>query len=160
LINAATGDLKIASFRLARAVVGTAHTYTHEVVTQPYRAPEVLLGERRYDPAIDMWSVGCIMAELALGRVLFRGDSEIMQLFAIFQVLGTPDEDMNKLWPGATRLPDFQAGFPSWDPQEMQTVLPTVDAVGCDLVARMLRYEPAERISAAEALAHPWFADL
>jgi cyclin-dependent kinase 3 len=155
----ANGDVKISEFDLAREVMPThTHTYTHEVVTLWYRAPEVLLGEPHYSPAIDLWSVGCIMAQLALGRVLFRGDSEISQLFHIFRVLGTPD-DMNDLWPGVSRLPDFQDSFPSWEPQDMAIVFPTVDALGRDLLA-LLRYAPCERISAAAALAHPWFANL
>jgi cyclin-dependent kinase 3 len=157
ILLTADGDLKIADFGLARAVQVPMHTYTHEVVTLWYRAPEVLLGEKHYSPAVDMWSVGCIMAELARGRVLFRGDTEIGQLFEMFQVLGTPNE-ANGLWPGVSRLPDFQNAFPRWAPQDMKALIPTMDAQGLDLIARMLRYDPAERISAADALSHPWFA--
>jgi serine/threonine protein kinase len=67
---------------------------------------------------------------------------------------------MNDLWPGVSELPDFQDGFPSWEPQDMAMLFPTIDALGRDLIARLLRYAPCERISAAAALAHPWFADL
>jgi serine/threonine protein kinase len=67
-----------------------ARCYTHEVVTLWYRAPEVLLGARYYSTAVDMWSLGCIFAEMGTGRHLFPGDSEIDELYKIFQVLGTP----------------------------------------------------------------------
>lgn len=153
------GTLKIADFGLARAFQLPMHTYTHEVVTLWYRAPEILLGEKHYSPAVDVWSVGCIMAELAKGRVLFRGDSEIGQLFEVFQVLGTPTE-ANGMWPGVSRLPDFRDVFPRWPTQNLQTVIPQIDVEGADLLAAMLRYNPAERISAKEALRHPWFNEL
>ena len=79
------------------------------MVTLWYRAPELLLGQQKYSASVDMWSVGCIMAELSSRRALFPGDSEIDQLFKIFRVLGTPDEAS---WPGVTSLPDYQSFFP------------------------------------------------
>ena len=159
ILLTADGTLKIADFGLARAFQVPMHTYTHEVVTLWYRAPEILLGEKHYTPAVDMWSVGCIFAELARGKVVFRGDSEIGQLFEIFQVLGTPN-DMNDLWPGVAKLPDYRDAFPKWAPKNLHEVLPQLDADGIDLLSAMLRYHPAERISAKEAMKHPYFADL
>jgi len=157
ILLTADGTLKLADFGLARAFQVPMHTYTHEVVTLWYRAPEILLGEKHYSPAVDMWSVGCIFAELVKGRVLFRGDSEIGQLFEIFQVLGTPTETS---WPGISRLPDYRDVFPSWAPRNMGEILPALDADGIDLLHLMLRYNPSDRISAKEALRHPWFNDL
>ncbi|OXC70208.1 cyclin-dependent kinase 1 [Cryptococcus neoformans] len=84
LINK-SGDLKIGDFGLARAFGIPLRTYTHEVVTLWYRAPEVLLGSRHYSTAIDMWSVGCIVAEMATRQPLFPGDSEIDEIFRIFR---------------------------------------------------------------------------
>lgn len=153
------GSLKLADFGLARAFQVPLHTYTHEVVTLWYRAPEILLGEKHYTPAVDMWSVGCIFAELARGKVLFRGDSEIGQLFEIFQTLGTP-MDMEGSWPGVSRLPDYRDVFPKWPGKQLGQVMPQLDAMGADLLARMLRYNPSERISAKDALKHPWFNDV
>lgn len=152
------GTLKIADFGLARAFQVPMHTYTHEVVTLWYRAPEILLGEKHYSPAVDMWSVGCIFAELAKGKVLFRGDSEIGELFEIFQVLGTPNDMTN--WPGVSKLPDFKDVFPKFPGKKMSEVVPQLDADGADLLMLMLRYNPAERISAKEAMRHPWFNDI
>ena len=154
-----TGEnlLKIADFGLARAFHIPTNTFTHEVVTLWYRAPEILLGEKHYCAAVDMWSVGCIFAELARRKVLFRGDSEIGQLYEIFQVLGTPSES---LWNGVTALPDFKDAFPRWNKQPMDRVVPTLDANGIDLLSQMLKYEPADRISAKAALLHPYFDDI
>ncbi|CBH15519.1 CDC2-related protein kinase [Trypanosoma brucei gambiense DAL972] len=151
-------SVKIADFGLARAFQIPMHTYTHEVVTLWYRAPEILLGEKHYTPAVDMWSIGCIFAELARGKVLFRGDSEIGQLFEIFQVLGTP-MDAEGSWLGVSSLPDYRDVFPKWSGKPLTQVLPALDGDAVDLLSQMLRYNPAERISAKAALQHPWFSD-
>ena len=88
---------------------------------------------------------------------LFPGDSEIDQLFRIFRTLGTPDDTT---WPGVTKLPDFKAQFPRWEPQSLSSILPVnLSAHGQDLFQRLLIYDPAKRISAKEALAHPYFAE-
>jgi cyclin-dependent kinase 3 len=159
ILLANDGSLKIADFGLARAFQIPMHTYTHEVVTLWYRAPEILLGEKHYSPAVDLWSVGCIMAELARGKVLFRGDTEIGQLYEIFQILGTP-ADVNGLWPGVSRLPDYSNMFPKWEPKDLAAKMPMLDRDGIDLMSKLLKYHPAERISARQALQHPFFAEL
>ena len=79
------GQLKLADFGLARAFVLPIRTFTHEVVTLWYRAPEILLGSKQYSTPVDIWSVGCIFAEMVNRRPLFSGDSEIDQLFRIFR---------------------------------------------------------------------------
>nr|CCC93654.1 putative cell division related protein kinase 2 [Trypanosoma congolense IL3000] len=151
--------VKIADFGLARAFQIPMHTYTHEVVTLWYRAPEILLGEKHYTPAVDIWSVGCIFAELARGKVLFRGDSEIGQLFEIFQVLGTP-MDVEGSWLGVSSLPDYRDVFPKWSGKLLDDVLPMLDRDAIDLLSQMLKYNPSERISAKAALQHAWFRDV
>lgn len=160
ILVTADRSLKLADFGLARAFMVPMHTYTHEVVTLWYRAPEILLGENHYAPAVDMWSVGCIMAELSRGgKVLFRGDSEIGQLFEIFQVLGTPN-DLEESWPGVTKLPDYHNVFPKWAPKSLSTVCPNMDPQAIEVMSMMLIYNPAKRITAKEALMHPWFNDI
>jgi cyclin-dependent kinase len=79
------GNLKLADFGLARAFGVPLRTYTHEVVTLWYRSPEILLGGRQYSTGVDMWSVGCIFAEMCTRRPLFPGDSEIDEIFKIFR---------------------------------------------------------------------------
>ncbi|CEL54389.1 cyclin-dependent kinase 5 [Rhizoctonia solani AG-1 IB] len=151
-------NLKLADFGLARAFGIPLRTYTHEVVTLWYRSPEVLLGSRHYSTAIDMWSVGCIVAEMVMhGQPLFPGDSEIDQIFKIFRLLGTPNEE---IWPGVSQLPDYKETFPQWSAVELSQTVRGIDAQGLDLIAQSLIYDTAHRISAKRALIHPYFNDL
>lgn len=100
------GELKLADFGLARAFGIPVRGYSHEVVTLWYRAPDVLLGSKHYSTSIDMWSVGCIFAEMLTGRPLFAGSDAKTQLDKIFRVMGIPSiED----YPGLADLPDFQS---------------------------------------------------
>ncbi|KAG8802002.1 Cyclin-dependent kinase catalytic subunit [Serendipita sp. 398] len=148
-------NLKIADFGLARAFGIPLRTYTHEVVTLWYRAPEVLLGARQYSTALDMWSVGCILAEMVLkGSPLFNGDSEIDQIFRIFRIMGTPNDT---IWPGVSELPDYKSTFPQWGPQPLGEVVKGVDAQGLDVISQCLYYDQARRISAKRVRNHPWF---
>ncbi|OMJ93521.1 hypothetical protein SteCoe_3497 [Stentor coeruleus] len=150
------GSLRLADFGLARAFGLPIKTYTHEVVTLWYRAPEILLGCRQYSTPVDIWSVGCIFAEIAQKRPLFMGDSEIDQLFKIFKVLGTPNEDT---FPGVTTFPDFKPTFPKWKPQNIERLVPNLDFNGVNLLMQMICFDPAKRISARAALSHPYFND-
>ena len=106
-----------------------------------YRAPEVLLGATHYAPAVDIWSVACIFAELARKQAIFPGDSELQQLLHIFKLLGTPSEE---IWPGVTKLRDWHE-FPSWQAQDLAKVFPRLDAAGIDLMKQMFEYDPANR---------------
>ncbi|KAL4255647.1 protein kinase superfamily protein [Pleurotus pulmonarius] len=149
-------NLKLADFGLARAFGIPMRTYTHEVVTLWYRAPEVLLGSRHYSTAIDMWSVGCIFAEMAMhGHPLFPGDSEIDQIFKIFRILGTPNDET---WPGVSALPDYKSTFPQWSSQDLGRIVGTLGEDGLDMLKKTLAYDSAKRISAKRALIHPYFA--
>eukprot|EP01017_Pseudomicrothorax_dubius_P049901 TRINITY_DN934_c0_g5_i3.p1 TRINITY_DN934_c0_g5~~TRINITY_DN934_c0_g5_i3.p1 ORF type:complete len:329 (+),score=105.05 TRINITY_DN934_c0_g5_i3:117-1103(+) len=149
--------LKLADFGLARAFTLPIRTYTHEVVTLWYRAPEILLGQKVYSTPVDIWSVGCIFAEMAQKRPLFMGDSEIDQIFKIFRILGTPNE---VTWPGVNSLPDFKQTFPKWSPSPIAKYVTNLDPIGLDLLQKMIAYDPAARISARDALSHPYFEEL
>lgn len=149
--------IKLADFGLARAFQVPLHTYTHEVITLWYRAPEILLGEKKYSPSVDMWSLGCIFVEMATNRPLFPGDSEIDELYKIFRVLGTPNES---LWPGVTSLPDYSSSFPQWRTQSFAQHASTLDADGLDILAKMVQYEPGRRVTAKDAMLHPYFNDI
>ncbi|XP_053157665.1 cyclin-dependent kinase 3 isoform X2 [Hemicordylus capensis] len=148
------GAIKLADFGLARAFGVPLRTYTHEVVTLWYRAPEILLGCKYYSTAVDIWSIGCIFAEMVTRKALFPGDSEIDQLFRIFRTLGTPTESV---WPGVTQLPDYKGNFPKWPRKEMKVVIPNLGRDGRDLLAHLLLYDPNRRISAKAALTHQYF---
>ncbi|KAG8342097.1 Protein kinase domain [Trypanosoma vivax] len=157
LIDRRESVVKLADFGLGRAFRVPLQTYTTEVMTLWYRAPEVLLGDKRYLPAVDIWSMGCVFAELARCESLFTGDTAINQLFSIFQLLGTPTE---KTWQGVSALPHHNVEFPKWTAKPLSTVVPTLDEDGVDLLQRMLVYNPRERITAFEALQHRWFDDI
>ena len=126
------GHLKLADFGLARSFGVPPRAYTHEVVTLWYRAPEILLGARRYQMAIDVWSIGCIFAEMCNGKPLFPGDSEIDELFRIFRTMGTPNET---IWPGVNKLPDFKPTFPKWQAKSVRGVIRDADDQAKELPA-------------------------
>ncbi|KAJ7957597.1 Kinase family protein [Quillaja saponaria] len=102
------GELKICDFGLARQYGSPLKPYTHLVVTLWYRAPELLLGAKQYSTSIDMWSLGCIMAELLSKEPLFNGKTEFDQLDKIFRTLGTPNET---IWYGFAKLPGVKVNF-------------------------------------------------
>ncbi|KAJ9394182.1 hypothetical protein DTO282F9_8899 [Paecilomyces variotii] len=151
------GQLKLADFGLARAFGIPVNTFSNEVVTLWYRAPDVLLGSRTYNTSIDIWSAGCIMAEMYTGRPLFPGTTNEDQLQKIFRLMGTPSE---RTWPGISQFPEYKPNWHVYATQDLRLILPQVDQLGLDLLNRMLQLRPEMRISAAEALRHPWFNDL
>mmetsp|Transcript_59812 Transcript_59812/g.133259 ORF Transcript_59812/g.133259 Transcript_59812/m.133259 type:complete len:310 (-) Transcript_59812:619-1548(-) len=156
LINKHNHELKLADFGLARAFGIPVRSYTHEVVTLWYRAPDVLMGSRKYSTPVDLWSVGCIFGEMSNGRPLFPGTSDSDQLTRIFKVLGNPTEEN---WPSLSELPDYKDPFRAEEGSGLESLLArlSTDAPGLDLISRMLAYEPSRRISAKEALVHPYF---
>ncbi|GMP79666.1 hypothetical protein CsSME_00035119 [Camellia sinensis var. sinensis] len=134
-----------------------ATIFSFQAVTLWYRAPKILFGSRHYSTPVDVWSVGCIFAEMVNQRPLFLGDSEIDELFKIFRILGTPNEDT---WPGVTSLADFKSAFPKWPSKDLATVVPNLDSAGIDLLSKMLCLDPSRRITARSALEHEYFKDI
>uniref|UniRef100_A0A8P0P603 Cyclin-dependent kinase 5 n=1 Tax=Canis lupus familiaris TaxID=9615 RepID=A0A8P0P603_CANLF len=131
LINR-NGELKLADFGLARAFGIPVRCYSAEVVTLWYRPPDVLFGAKLYSTSIDMWSAGCIFAELAnAGRPLFPGNDVDDQLKRIFRLLGTPTEEQ---WPAMTKLPDYKP-YPMYPATtSLVNVVPKLNATGRDLL--------------------------
>ncbi|XP_004458332.1 cyclin-dependent kinase 5 isoform X2 [Physeter macrocephalus] len=129
----------------------------NRVVTLWYRPPDVLFGAKLYSTSIDMWSAGCIFAELAnAGRPLFPGNDVDDQLKRIFRLLGTPTEEQ---WPAMTKLPDYKP-YPMYPATtSLVNVVPKLNATGRDLLQNLLKCNPVQRISAEEALQHPYFSD-
>jgi len=157
LLIDAFGCIKLADFGLARAIGIPVRQYTHEVITLWYRPPEILLGSKYYSTSVDIWSIGCIYAEMVQKKALFPGDSEIDQLFRIFRTLGTPTENM---WHGVTLMPDFKTKFPNWPAQPLKNTLPGLDEISLSLLERMIRYDPVKRITAKQALKDILFQDV
>ena len=151
------GKLKISNFASARAFQIPVRPMRAEVGMIWYNAPEFLLGERNYACPVDMWSVGLIFAEMVKRKPLISSDSKIDTLFKIFQILGTPTEQM---WPGVSILPDYPKNGPQWQPGSLKRTVPTLDDQGFDFLQQMICYQPAARITAKAALKHPWFSGI
>ena len=143
--------VKVADFGLARAFSIPIRPYTKEVLTLWYRAPELLLGINEYSTPVDIWSIGCIFAELILKQPLFKGEYEIEQLFKIFHVLGTPNKE---IWPDVETLPNYSPDFPKFKPIKFEDYFIGLDKNGIDLLKQMLVYDPNQRITAKQALMH------
>jgi len=151
------GALKLADFGLARAFGIPVRSYTHEVVTLWYRAPDVLMGSRKYSTPVDIWSVGCIFSEMVNGRPLFPGTNDTDQLQKIFKIMGTPSEQS---WPTITELPDWKPDFTIFEPQPWSSIVPNLDPRGIDLMGKMLMYHPDQRVAGRGAMDHEYFRGL
>lgn len=130
------------------------NTFSNEVVTLWYRAPDVLLGSRIYTTSIDIWSVGCIMAELYTGRPLFPGHDNEDELLKIFRLMGTPTE---QTWPGVSQYPEYKPNWPYYVTQQLSAILPMMEPLAIDLLQLLLVMIPNNRISAKDALKHAYF---
>ncbi|KAJ5917383.1 hypothetical protein N7466_010937 [Penicillium verhagenii] len=132
-----------------------------DVGTTCYRAPEILFGHRGYDRALDLWAAGCVVAESTVvgHRSLFDSGplgSDLSLIHSIFQTLGTPDQNS---WPGVHVLPDWgKVEFHPFAAQSWDDILPGASSKGRDLVQQLVCYESSQRLSADEALHHPYFS--
>lgn len=167
LLIGSGNEIKIADFGLARVEGIPVKKYSHEAVTLWYRSPDVILGSTNYGLAVDMWSVGCIMAEITTGVPLFNGRTDPEQLGRIFGTLGSPTRDN---WPSLSayplsrttlqEVPDRERYGPdSWDNYLARTpvLMQKLGKDGVLLLKNLLEYEPKRRISASAALQHPYF---
>uniref|UniRef100_A0A8C4R892 non-specific serine/threonine protein kinase n=1 Tax=Eptatretus burgeri TaxID=7764 RepID=A0A8C4R892_EPTBU len=146
--------IKIADFGLAREI-RSLPPYTDYISTRWYRAPEVLLKSPRYTFPIDIWAVGCIMAELTTLRPLFPGSSEIDQIFKICQVLGTPTQSD---WPeGHQLVASMHFRWPQIVPSSLKSAIPKASTEALELMHDMLNWDPRKRPTASEALHYTYF---
>lgn len=170
----ANGCVKIGDLGLARKfsnLLQTLYTGDKVVVTIWYRAPELLLGARHYTPAIDVWAIGCIFAELMGLQPIFKGEEAKMdskkgvpfqsnQMQKILEVLGTPS---SKMWKNLHKYPEYDnlAKFPKYRENLAAWYHSTGgrDSQGLDLLRRLLNYDPITRIDAIIALDHSYFTD-
>ncbi|WJX32008.1 Cyclin-dependent kinase C-1 [Trifolium repens] len=150
------GNLKLADFGLARSFSNEHNAnLTNRVITLWYRPPELLLGATRYGPAVDMWSVGCIFAELLHGKPIFPGKDEPEQLNKIFELCGAPNEAN---WPGVQNTPLYNQFKPTIPmKRRLGEVFRRFDPNALDLLEKMLTLDPAQRILAKDALDAEYF---
>ncbi|KAK2463685.1 hypothetical protein APHAL10511_004436 [Amanita phalloides] len=154
-------ELKICDFGLSRGYGSpseeNATHLTEYVATRWYRAPEIMLAFRGYNTAIDVWSIGCILAELLLGRPLFKGKDYVDQLNKIFDVLGTPCETVIKKI-GSQKAQAYVRSLPLKKKVHLDNVFLAADKQAIDLLEKMLAFDPDDRISVPDALKHPWLS--
>jgi serine/threonine protein kinase len=157
LLLDAEGHLKLCDFGLSRIFSLPIRNYTAGVVTLWYRAPELFLHNDFYELGVDIWSAGCVIAEMVRGAPLFVADSDVDLAYRVFQSLGTPPDDV---------LNDFgdvksqKVSFPSYPQPDLKQLLCTKDPQLIDLLGKLLAIDPRQRITAKQALRHPYFNDL
>ncbi|KAG0471947.1 hypothetical protein HPP92_016493 [Vanilla planifolia] len=156
LVNPHTHQLKLCDFGSAKVLVKGEPNISY-ICSRYYRAPELIFGATEYTHAIDIWSAGCVLAELLLGQPLFPGESGVDQLVEIIKILGTPTrEEIKCMNPNYTEFKFPQIKAHPWHKIFHKRMPP--EAV--DLVSRLLQYSPNLRCSALEALVHPFFDEL
>ncbi|TQS33265.1 hypothetical protein Golomagni_06396, partial [Golovinomyces magnicellulatus] len=157
LLNA-NCDLKVCDFGLARSVLTADQDtgfMTEYVATRWYRAPEIMLTFKQYTKAIDVWAVGCILAEMLSGKPLFPGRDYHHQLSLTLEILGTPSlDDFYAIT--STRSRDYIRALPFRKKRNFSQMFPNANPLAVDLMERCLTFSPRKRITVEEALAHPY----
>lgn len=158
ILVSSEGILKLADFGLARFYAKRHQLdYTNRVITIWYRSPELLLGETKYNAAVDVWSAACVMVEIFTRVAIFAGDgTELSQLDKIYNVLGTPNRQD---WPGITDMAWFELLRPTAKRKNIfaEKYKDKVSPAAFDLLESMFCYDPANRPTAAMILQHPYF---
>ncbi|RUS28342.1 protein kinase gsk3 [Jimgerdemannia flammicorona] len=156
LLNPATGVLKLCDFGSAKILVAGEPNVSY-ICSRYYRAPELIFGATNYTTSIDIWSTGCVMAELMLGQPIFPGESGIDQLVEIIKVLGTPTKEQIR-----TMNPNYmEHKFPQIKPHPFSKVFRArTPSEAIDLISRLLEYTPNKRLTAIDAMIHPFFDEL
>jgi glycogen synthase kinase 3 beta len=156
LVNAVNGDCKLCDFGSAKQLIPGEENIAY-ICSRYYRAPELVFGATIYTTAIDVWSVGCVMGEMIIGHPLFAGETGVDQLVEIIKILGTPTKDQINLM-----NPNYkEMKFPQVKGSSLHKCFKTKTSLeAIDLLEKMLQYSPKDRITAAEAMCHPFFEDL
>lgn len=155
LINSESGVLKLCDFGSAK-ILNPDEPNVSYICSRYYRAPELIFGSTNYTTKIDVWSAGCVMAELILGQPLFPGESGVDQLVEIIKILGTPSRDQIKCMnPNYTEYK-----FPQIKPIPLSKIFKKISPECINFLTRVLEYSLIERISCIEALADPYFDEL
>jgi len=147
--------MKVADFGLARSLdtrdPDQTPLLTDYVATRWYRAPEILLGSNKYTKGVDMWSMGCIVGELLLGKPLFPGTSTLNQLDRVMEVTGRPSqEDVESI--NSPLAQTMLESLPPTKPKKLRDMFPTASEEALDLLKNLLQFNPNKRLTAEQAL--------
>lgn len=161
-------DLKICDFGLGRVIPNDIKVRMSDyIATRWYRAPEVILSREKYTSAIDIWAVGCILAELLLRRPLFPGKDSFHQLSLIISIIGCPRveaklDGLNKKRSSrsAKKGRSFLRALPKKKGKPLNQVVPNASAIALDLLTKLLSFDPSKRPTVEETLKHPYFEEL
>lgn len=156
-------DVKIADFGLARSVAfneddGNVPVLTEYVATRWYRAPEILLGSKTYTKAVDMWSVGCILGEMLMGKAMYPGTSTLNQIERILELTGKPkSEDVEAI--ESPLAWNILNNITITKKKTLQSLCPNASDDAIDFMKKCLIFNPKQRITVEEALKHKYVAE-
>lgn len=153
--------MKVADFGLARSLdtrdPDQQPLLTDYVATRWYRAPEILLGSNKYTKGVDMWSMGCILAELLLGKPVFPGTSTLNQLDRVMEITGRPSqEDVDSI--NSPLAQTMLESLPPTKAKKLRDMFPSASEDALDLLKSLLAFNPGKRLTAEQALKHPYVA--
>ncbi len=153
--------VKVADFGLARSLItkdpDQTPLLTDYVATRWYRAPEILLGSNKYTKGVDMWSMGCILAELLLGKPVFPGTSTLNQLDRVLEVTGRPTQEDIEAIQSPLAMTMLES-LPPTKPKRLRDMFPTASDDALNLLKQLLQFNPNKRPSAEQVLKHPYVA--
>lgn len=153
--------MKVADFGLARSLdikePEQQPLLTDYVATRWYRAPEILLGSNKYTKGVDMWSLGCILAELLLGKPIFPGTSTLNQLDRVMEITGRPTaDDIEAI--NSPLASTMLESLPATKPKRLRDLFPACSDDALDLLKNLMHFNPSKRLTADQALKHPYVA--